>query len=119
MNAPDPRNDKPDGDSRGGVQAQRIASGFTLATIGLAAWSLFPSFPAGQLIAVVTVIPLLALILSLRFPGRFRIGIGSSYGANLGTGCIVAAGTLAARTLSDVNLISWLPLTAFAFAVAI
>ncbi|CAL78917.1 hypothetical protein; putative membrane protein [Bradyrhizobium sp. ORS 278] len=101
------------------MPAQRIALGFTIAAIGLAGWSLFPSFPAGQLIAVITVIPLLALGLTLRFPGRFRIGLGSGYGANLGTGCIVAAGTLAARTLSDINLVSWLPITAFAIAVAV
>ncbi|MGJ4888169.1 hypothetical protein [Bradyrhizobium sp. HKCCYLR20261] len=122
MNAPDPLQQTPgDGSSRerDSVRAKRIALGFSLTAIGLGAWSLFPSFPAGQLIAVVTVIPLLALILTLRFPGLFRIGLGSGYGANLGTGCIVAAGTLAARTLSDVNLVSWLPLTAFAIAVAI
>ncbi|MGJ5010712.1 hypothetical protein ACQR05_23320 [Bradyrhizobium oligotrophicum] len=122
MNAPHPRDDRPgdnDGPGGSGAPSQRIALGFSLFAIGLAAWSLFPSFPAGQLIAVVTVIPLLALVLTLRFPGRFRIGLGSGYGANLGTGCIVAAGTLAARTLSDVNLVSWLPLTAFAAAVAI
>ncbi|CCD93621.1 conserved membrane hypothetical protein [Bradyrhizobium sp. ORS 375] len=122
MNAPAPQHDTPGNDGsreRGSAQAQRVALGFTLAAIALAGWSLFPSFPAGQLIAVVTVIPLLALILTLRFPGRFRIGLGSGYGANLGTGCIVAAGTLAARTLSDINLVSWLPLTAFAIAVAV
>ncbi|WP_316216894.1 hypothetical protein [Bradyrhizobium sp. SZCCHNR3003] len=122
MNAPHPRDDRPgdnDGPGGSGGPSQRIALGFSLFAIGLAAWSLFPSFPAGQLIAVVTVIPLLALVLTLRFPGRFRIGLGSGYGANLGTGCIVAAGTLAARTLSDVNLVSWLPLTAFAASVAI
>ncbi len=122
MNAPYPSDHRP-GDEhsreRGSVQAQRLALGFTVAAIGLAAWSLFPSFPAGQLIAVVTIIPLLALVLTLRFPDRFRIGLGSGYGANLGTGCIVAAGTLAARTLSDLNLVSWLPLTAFAIAVAL
>lgn len=101
------------------VLAQRIALAFTMVAIGLAGWSLFPSFPAGQLLAVVTVIPLLALILTLRFPGMFRIGLGSGYGANLGTGCIVAAGTLAARTLSDINLVRWLPIIAFAVAVAV
>ncbi|WP_257168494.1 hypothetical protein [Bradyrhizobium sp. SRS-191] len=122
MNIPAPQHEPPGPDGsrdRGGAQAHRIALGVTIAAIGLAGWSLFPSFPAGQLIAVVTVIPLLALILTLRFPGRFRIGLGSGYGANLGTGCIVAAGTLAARTLSDINLVSWLPLTAFAIAVAL
>ncbi|MGJ5178215.1 hypothetical protein ACQR16_08960 [Bradyrhizobium oligotrophicum] len=122
MNVPDPHHGMPgDGTSRdrGVVRAQRIALGFTTVIIGLAGWSLFPSFPAGQLIAVVTVVPLLALVLTLRFPGRFRIGLGSGYGANLGTACIVAAGTLAARTLSDINLVSWLPLTAFAVAVAL
>ncbi|GLH77396.1 hypothetical protein SSBR45G_23040 [Bradyrhizobium sp. SSBR45G] len=122
MNAPDPHNDMPTDGSRrdrGNLQAQRVALGVTIAAIGLAAWSLFPSFPAGQLIALVTIIPLLALVLTLRFPDRFRIGLGSGYGANLGTSCIVAAGTLAARTLSDVNLVSWLPLSAFAIAVAI
>ncbi|MGJ4947821.1 hypothetical protein [Bradyrhizobium sp. HKCCYLS20291] len=121
MNAPTPQQEPPGTESRdrGSAQAQRLALGFTVVSIGLAAWSLFPSFPAGQLIAVVTVLPLLALILTLRFPGRFRIGLGSGYGANLGTGCILAAGTLAARTLSDVNLVSWLPLTAFAIAVAL
>ena len=123
MNDLAPQHETPGNDvsrDRGSAQAQRIALGFTLAAIGLAGWSLFPSFPAGQLIAVVTVIPLLALILTLRFPGRFRIGLGAGYAAaNLGTGCIVAAGTLAARTLSDINLVSWLPLTAFAIAVAI
>jgi len=120
MDHPHPRDNRPgDGRDGSGVQAQRVGLGFSTATIGLAAWSLFPSFPAGQLIAVITIIPLLALILTLRFPDRFRIGLGSGYGANLGTGCIVAAGTLAARTLSDVNLVSWLPLTAFAIAVAI
>ncbi|CCD84130.1 conserved membrane protein of unknown function [Bradyrhizobium sp. ORS 285] len=121
MNAPAPHHQPPgtDGSRERGALAQRIALGVNIAAIGLAGWSLFPSFPTGQLIAVVTVIPLLALILTLRFPDRFRIGLGSGYGANLGTGCIVAAGTLAARTLSDVNLVSWLPLAAFAVAVAV
>ncbi|CCE00060.1 hypothetical protein [Bradyrhizobium sp. STM 3809] len=122
MNGPSPQQDTPGTDGgrdRGSAQARRIALGFTLTAIALAGWSLFPSFPAGQLIAVVTALPLLALILTLRFPGRFRIGLGTGYGANLGTGCIVAAGTLAARTLSDINLVRWLPLTAFAIAVAV
>ncbi|MGC2780760.1 MAG: hypothetical protein WA418_34500 [Bradyrhizobium sp.] len=123
MNASDPLDHRPDDSNsreRGSVPAQIGAAGFTILTVALALWSLFPSFPAGQLIAVVVAIPLVALILTLRFPDRFRIGLGSGYAAaNLGTGCIVAAGTLAARTLSDVNLVSWLPLTAFAIAVAI
>jgi hypothetical protein len=122
MDAPDSDNDRPGNSAsrdRRGVQAQRVATGFTVAAILLAGWSLFPSFPAGQLVAVLVAMPLLALILALRFPGRFRIGLGVGYAAaNLGTGCAVAAGALLARTLSDINLVSWLPLTAFAIAVA-
>jgi len=122
MDGPHSDNDRPgNGASRDrrGVQAQRVATGFTVAAILLAGWSLFPSFPAGQLVAVLVAMPLLALILALRFPGRFRIGLGVGYAAaNLGTGCAVAAGALLARTLSDINLVSWLPLTAFAIAVA-
>ncbi len=121
MNAPDSLDDRPDGSrERGSVQAQRVATVFTIAATGLAAWSLFPSFPAGQLVAVLVAMPLLALVLALRFPARFRIGLGVGYAAaNLGTGCAVASGALLARTLSDINLVSWLPLTAFAIAVAI
>jgi len=123
MDAPDPVNDRPDRSrsrESDDLQAQRVATAFTIAATGLAAWSLFPGFPAGQLVAVLVAMPLLALILALRFPARFRIGLGVGYAAaNLGTGCMVASGGLLARTLSDINLVSWLSLTAFAVAVAI
>jgi hypothetical protein len=49
----------------------------------------------------------------------FRIGLGSGYEANLGSACAVPACALFVRTLFDLNLVRWLPLTAFAAAIAI
>jgi hypothetical protein len=99
--------------------AQKIAAALTLAAIAVAVWALFRPQPHGGLMALLIALPLLAVTAVVARPDLFRIGLGSGYEANLGSACAVPACALFARTLFDLNLVSWLPLTAFAAAVAI
>jgi hypothetical protein len=99
--------------------ARKIAAGVTLAAVAIAVWALFRPQPYGVLIATLTALPPLAIIAVIAWRSLFRIGLGTGYEANLGTACAVPACALFARTLFDLNLISWLPLTTFAAAVGI
>jgi hypothetical protein len=99
--------------------AQRCAATLTLAAIVVAVWALFKPQPYGLLMALLIALPLLTLLAVIVRRSLFRIGLGSGYEANLGSACAVPACALFARTLFDLNLVSWLPLTAFAAAIAI
>jgi len=99
--------------------AQKSAAIFTLAAIVIAAWALFRPQPYGLVVTLLIALPLLAVIAVVARQSLFRIGLGSGYGANLASACAVPACALFARTLFDLNLVSWLPLTAFAIAIAI
>ena len=101
------------------ARARKIAAGVTMAAVAIAVWALVRPQPYGILIALLTALPPLAIIAVVARRNLFRIGLGTGYEANLGTACAVPACTLFARTLFDLNLISWLPLTAFAAAVGI
>jgi hypothetical protein len=114
--------DDPDGARESRAQslalAQKFAAAFTFAAIAIAIWALFLPQPYGVLIALLTALPLLAIVTVVARRGLFRIGLGTGYEANLGTACAAPACALFARTLFDLNLVGWLPLTAFAGAVA-
>jgi hypothetical protein len=99
--------------------AQRFAAALTLAAIIIALWALFRPQPYGLLMTLLIALPLLTIIAVIARRGLFRIGLGSGYEANLGTACAMPACALFARSLFDLNLVSWLPLTAFAAAIAI
>lgn len=99
--------------------AQGCAAAATVLAIFIAVWALFRPQPYELLIALLAALPPLAIIAVIARRGLFRIGLGTGYEANLGTACAVPSCALFARTLFDLNLISWLPLTAFAAAVAI
>ena len=102
------------------VQAQRLATGLTVAAIVLALVALFGPQPNDRLLALLVALPLLALLFVIAWRDRFRIGLGAgSAQANLAAPCAVAACALFARTWLDLNLVSWLPLTAFALAVGL
>jgi hypothetical protein len=100
------------------ARARKIAAAFTLAAVAIAVWALVRPQPYGILIALLTSLPPLAIIAVVARRNLFRIGLGTGYEANLGTACAVPSCALFARTLFDLNLISWLPLTAFAGAIA-
>jgi membrane protein YdbS with pleckstrin-like domain len=115
--------DDPD-DARGSraralAWAHRFAASFTLASVVIAVWALFRPQPYGMVMAILIALPLLAMVAVILRPSLFRIGLGSGYEANLATACAVPACLLLARTLFDLNLVRWLPLTAFAAAIAI
>jgi len=99
--------------------AQKFAAALTLAAIGIAVWALFRPQPYGMLVVLLISLPLLAIVAVIVRRDLFRIGLGSGYEANLGSACAVPACVLFARTLFDLNLVSWLPLTAFAVAIAV
>ncbi len=102
------------------ARSQRLAAGSTVAAILIALASLFGPQPDGILLALLVALPLIAALLVVAWRDRFRIGLGTgSAQANLAGACAVAAGALFARTWLDLNLVSWLPLIAFAFAVAV
>ncbi|WP_407155652.1 hypothetical protein [Bradyrhizobium sp. STM 3557] len=108
-------------DSRGHAipRAQKLAAALTLIAILVAVWALFRPQPYGALMTLLIALPLLAMTAVIARRDLFRIGLGSGYEANLGSACAVPACALFARTLFDLNLLSWLPLTAFAAAIAI
>jgi hypothetical protein len=86
--------------------------------IALAA--LFGPQPDDALLALLVALPLLAIICVIAWRRLFRIGLGTGLTqANLAAACAVAASALFARTLLDLNLVSWWPPTAFAAAVAV
>jgi hypothetical protein len=99
--------------------AKACAAAATVAAIVIAVWALFRPQPYELLITLLAALPPLAIIAVLARRGLFRIGLGTGYEANLGTACAAPACALFLRTLADLNLINWLPLTAFASAVAI
>jgi hypothetical protein len=99
--------------------AQKFAAALTLAAIVISVWALFRPQPYGLLMALLVALPLLAMTAVIARRDLFRIGLGSGYEANLGSACAAPACALFARTLFDLNLVSWLPLTAFAAAIAI
>jgi len=99
--------------------ARRFAAALTLVAIAIAVWALFRPQPYGALMALLIALPLLAVTAVVARPDLFRIGLGSFHEANLGSACAAPACALFARTLFDLNLVSWLPLTAFAAAIAI
>ena len=101
------------------ARARKITAAFTLAAVAIAVWALFRPQPYGVLIALLAALPPLAVIAVIARRDLFRIGLGTGYEANLGTACAVPACALFARTLFDLNLISWLPLASFAAAIAI
>ncbi|MGJ4945778.1 hypothetical protein ACQR1W_34815 [Bradyrhizobium sp. HKCCYLS1011] len=102
------------------VQAQRLAAGLTVAAVVLALVALFGPQPNDRLLALLVALPLLALLFVIAWRDRFRIGLGAgSAQANLAAPCAVAACALFARTWLDLNLVSWLPLIAFALAVGL
>ncbi len=101
------------------THAQRFAAVLTVAAIVIAAWALFRPQPYGLLMVLLIALPWLAIVTVIARRGLFRIGLGSGYEANLGTACAVPACALFARALFDLNLVGWLPLTAFAAAIAI
>jgi hypothetical protein len=101
-------------------RAQKLAAGLTGIAILMALLALFGPQPNDQLLALLVALPLLAIIFVIAWRNLFRIGLGTGLAqANLAAACAVAACGLFARTLLDLNLITWLPLTAFAAAVAI
>lgn len=108
-----------EGRARALAWTQRFAAILTLAAIVIAIWALFKPQPYGLLMALLIALPLLTVVAAIARRSLFRIGIGSGYEANLGTACAMPACALFARTLFDLNLVSWLPLTAFAAAIAI
>jgi hypothetical protein len=122
MNGDQFRHD-PDGarDSRAHALAlaQKFAAALTFAAIVIAVWALFRPQPYGLVMALLIALPLLAMTAVIARRSLFRIGLGSGYEANLGSACAVPTCALFARTLFDLNLVSWLPLTAFAAAIAI
>jgi hypothetical protein len=101
------------------VRARKVTAAVTLAAVAIAVWALFRPQPYGVLIALLTALPPLAIIAVVARRSLFRIGLGTGYEANLGTACAVPACALFARTLFDLNLMSWLPLTVFAGAVGV
>jgi hypothetical protein len=102
------------------VRAQRLATGSTVIAVLIALAALFGPQPSDSLLALLLAVPLLAIICVIAWRNLFRIGLGTGLAqANLATACAVAACALFARTLLDLNLLSWLPLTAFAAAVAV
>lgn len=113
------RDDARESRARALAQAQRFATALTLAAIGIAAWALFRPQPYGLAMALLIALPCLAMTAAIARRGLFRIGLGSGYEANLGMACAVSACALFARALFDLNLVRWLPLIAFAAAVAI
>jgi len=101
------------------VRAQKLAAGLTVVAILMALLALFGPQPNDQLLALLVALPLLAIIFVVASRNLFRIGLGTGPAqANLAAACALAACALFARTLLDLNLITWLPLTAFAAAVA-
>jgi hypothetical protein len=115
--------DDPDGTREGRAHAlawaRKGGAAFTFAAIAIAIWALFRPQPYGVLIALLAALPPLAIIIVVARRSLFRIGLGTGYEANLGTACAAPACALFARTLFDLNLVGWLPLTAFAAAVAV
>jgi hypothetical protein len=99
--------------------AQRFAAALTFAAIAVAIWALFWPQPYGLLMALLAALPPLAIVTVVARRNLFRIGLGTGYEANLGTACAAPACVLFVRTLFDLNLLGWLPLTAFAAAVAV
>jgi len=119
MAVPDDPDDARESRGHAIAGAEKLAAALTLAAIVTAAWALFRPRPYGLLIALLIALPLLATAAVLARRNLFRIGLGSGYEANLGSACAVPACALFVRTLFDLNLVSWLPLTAFAAAIAI
>jgi ABC-type branched-subunit amino acid transport system permease subunit len=102
------------------TRAQRFATGLTAIAVLTALLALFGPQPDAPLLALLLALPLLAIICVIAWRNLFRIGLGTGLAqANLAAACAVAACALFARTLLDLNLVSWLPLTAFAIAVAV
>jgi hypothetical protein len=102
------------------TRAQSFATGLTVVAVLLALAALFGPQPNDPLLALLLALPLIAIICAIGWRNLFRIGLGTGPAqANLTAACAVAAGALFARTLLDLNLVSWLPLTAFAAAVGI
>jgi hypothetical protein len=122
MNGDELRND-PDGARQSRARAlgwaQRCAAAATIVAIVIAVWALFKPQPSWLLVTLLAALPPLAIVAVAARRNLFRIGLGSGYEANLGTACAAPACVLLARTLFDLNLVSWLPLTAFAAAVAV
>jgi hypothetical protein len=101
------------------ARAEKLAAAFSLAAVAISVWALVRPQPYGLVMALLVTLPLLAVIAVIARRSLFRIGLGSGYEANLASACALPACALFARTLFDLNLVSWLPLTAFAAAVAI
>ncbi|MET0677130.1 MAG: hypothetical protein ABW175_15135 [Bradyrhizobium sp.] len=121
MNGDELRNDPGarNGRARALAWAQRCAAAATIVAIVIAVWALFKPQPYRLLVTLLAALPLVAIAAVAARRHLFRIGLGSGYEANLGTACAAPACVLFVRTLFDLNLVSWLPLTAFAAAVAV
>jgi len=102
------------------TRAQSFATGLTVVAVLLTLAALFGPQPDDPLLALLLALPLIAIVCAVGWRNLFRIGLGTGPAqANLTAACAVAAGALFARTLLDLNLVNWLPLTAFAAAVGI
>lgn len=101
------------------ARAHRFAAALVAAAVAIAAWALLRPQPYGLVIALLAGLPLAAITAVVTRRDLFRIGLGSGQEANLATSCAVTAAALFARTLIDLNLVQWTPLTAFAAAIAV
>jgi hypothetical protein len=102
------------------ARAQTFATGATVVAVAVALVALFGPQPNDTLLALLVAVPLLSILFVIAWRNLFRIGLGAgSAQANLAAASAVAAGALFARTLLDLNLVSWLPLIAFAAAITV
>jgi hypothetical protein len=102
------------------ARAQTFATGLTVIAVVVALVSLFGPQPNDTLLALLVAVPLLSILFVIAWRNLFRIGLGAgSAHANLAAASAVAGCALFARTQLDLNLVSWLPLTAFAGSVTV